>query len=103
MFENLSGLQIVLLGAAGVAAYFFWFKPGFDPAMLFACLKEKFLGVKKAVEDKVDQAGKPVRPTRVEVVEKWEKFVKTLEDAGLHEAAEQANEMWNLLNEDRSK
>lgn len=110
MLENLSTLQIVLLGAAGVAVYFFWLAPSgsaekssFDPAKLFACLKAKLLSAKKVVEDKVEDVKKSDKPTTVEVVQKFEEFRNRLVAAGLVDAVAELDEIWALMNPNPQK
>jgi len=102
MLENFTTLQLLLLGSAGVAAYFFWFKDGkFDLNGVFASVKSFFGNVKLPSVPNVIKHGD--KPTTVEIVERWETLRNTLSQAGNTDAVTELDELWKLLNPNTAK
>lgn len=102
MLENFTTLQLLLLGAAGVAAYFFWFKEGkFDLGSIFTSIKSLFSSVKLPSMPSVTKGGD--KPTTVEIVEKWETLRNTLSEAGNADAVTELDELWKMLNPNTAK
>ncbi len=101
MLENFSTLQLLLLGGAGVAAYFFWFKDGkFDLSGILASIKSFFANAKLPSIPSVTKGDKP---TTVEIVERWETLRNTLNEAGNTDAVTELDELWKLLNPNTAK